>query len=85
MKREAAETALTSFLYSDMILIGRLTPMPRPPAELRRIEDEERRRVRAHRRLKRARRLRVMIWLGAGLALAAAFVFLVRLVGVPVG
>jgi hypothetical protein len=59
--------------------------MPRPPAELRRIEDEEHRRAGAHRRLKRERRLRVAIWLGAVLALAAAFVFLVRLVGFPVG
>jgi hypothetical protein len=59
--------------------------MPRPPSELRRIEDEERRRARAHRRLKRRQWLRVVIWLGAGLTLAAAVVFLSRLVGLPVG
>jgi predicted anti-sigma-YlaC factor YlaD len=59
--------------------------MPRPPTELRRIEDEERRRACAHRRLKRERWLRVAIWLGAGVTLAAAVVFLVRLVGVSVG
>lgn len=59
--------------------------MPRPPVELRRIEDEERRRARAHRRLKWDRRLRVAIWLGAVLALAAVFVSFARLVGFPVG
>jgi uncharacterized protein YbbK (DUF523 family) len=60
-------------------------PMPRPPAELRRMNDEERRRARAHRRLKRERRLRAALWLGAGLVLAAAAVSLVRLIGFPVG
>ncbi|MBI4572279.1 MAG: hypothetical protein HY713_03210 [candidate division NC10 bacterium] len=37
--------------------------MQRPPAELRRLEDEERRRVRAHRRLRRERRLRLGLWI----------------------
>jgi len=59
--------------------------MPRPPSELRQIEDEERRREYAHRRLRWERRWRVAAWLAAGLIAAAALVSLARLAGFPVG
>jgi hypothetical protein len=59
--------------------------MPRPPSELRRIEEEERRRARAHRRLVWERRRRVMLWLVAGLAVLAAVAFVVRFGGVSIG
>ena len=59
--------------------------MPRPPAELRRIEEEERRRERAHRQLRWKRRRRVVVWLAAGVSLLAALVSLARLAGFPVG
>lgn len=59
--------------------------MPRPPAELRRIEEEERRRARAHRRLVWERRRRVALWFAAGLAVLAAVAFLARLGGVSIG
>jgi hypothetical protein len=47
--------------------------MPRPPAELRKLEDEARRRARAHRRLIWARRMRVTLWLLAAIGLVAGF------------
>ncbi|MBP2672856.1 MAG: hypothetical protein H6Q85_2922 [candidate division NC10 bacterium] len=59
--------------------------MPRPPAELRRIEEEERRRARAHRRLVWERRRRVALWFVAGLAVLTAVAFVVRLGGVSIG
>jgi hypothetical protein len=59
--------------------------MPRPPAELRRIDDEERRRARAHRRLVWERRRRVALWFVAGLAVLAAFAVVARLGGVSLG
>jgi hypothetical protein len=59
--------------------------MPRPPAELRRIDDEERRRARAHRRLVWERRRRVALWFVAGLAVLTALAFVVRLGGVSIG
>lgn len=59
--------------------------MPRPPAELRRIDDEERRRTRAHRRLVWERRRRVALWFVAGLAVLTAVAFVVRLGGVSFG
>jgi hypothetical protein len=59
--------------------------MPRPPAELRRIEEEERRRARAHRRLVWERRRRVALWFAAGFAVLAAVAFLARLGGVSIG
>lgn len=60
--------------------------MPRPPAEQRRIEDEERRRARAHRRLAWERRRRVALWVAAaGLAILAAGVFVARLGGLFLG
>jgi hypothetical protein len=59
--------------------------MPRPPAELRRMDDEERRRARAHRRLLWERRRRVALWFAAGLAVLAAVAFLLRLGGVSLG
>ena len=59
--------------------------MPRPPAELRRIEDEERRRARAHRRLVWERRQRVALWVAVVLGVLAALVSLARLAGFPVG
>lgn len=59
--------------------------MPRPPAELRRIEDEERRRMRAHRRLVWERRRRVALWVTAAVGVLAALFSLARLAGFPVG
>jgi hypothetical protein len=59
--------------------------MPRPPAELRRIEEEERRRARAHRRLAWERRRRVALWFVAGLAVLTAVAVVVRLGGVSIG
>jgi hypothetical protein len=59
--------------------------MPRPPVELRRIEDEERRRALAHRRLAWERRRRIALWVGAGLIAAAALISLVRLASFPIG
>lgn len=58
--------------------------MPRPPAELRKIDDEERRRARAHRRMVWERRRRVALWFAAGLAVLAAVAFFTRLAGFPV-
>jgi len=59
--------------------------MPRPPAELRRIEDEERRRERARRRLVWERRLRVALWVTAAVGALAALASLARLAGFRVG
>ena len=59
--------------------------MPRPPAELRRIDDEARRRARAHRRLLWERRRRVALWFVAGLAVLAAVACVVRFGGVSIG
>jgi hypothetical protein len=83
--RAYTATALTSLLYPDIIDAGRRTLMPRPPAELRRIEEEERRRARAHRRLAWERRRRLALWVAAGLVAAAALMSLARLAGLPVG
>lgn len=59
--------------------------MPRPPSELRKIEEEERRRARAHRRLAWERKRRVVLWVAAGLGVAAALVSIARLAGFPLG
>lgn len=59
--------------------------MPRPPAELRKLEDEERRRAGAHRRLQWERRLRMGLWLLGGLLLLAVFVLFARLAGFSLG
>ncbi len=59
--------------------------MLRPPAEVRRIEDEERRRARAHRRLAWARRWRVAFWIAGGLGVVIAVAFLARLAGFSIG
>ena len=59
--------------------------MPRPPAELRKIDDEERRRARAHRRLLWERRRRVALWFAAGLAFLVAVAFIFRLAGFSIG
>lgn len=59
--------------------------MPRPPAELRRIEDEERRRAMAHRRLAWERRRRVAFWIAGGLGILVAVGWFIRLVGFPIG
>ena len=59
--------------------------MPRPPAELRKLEDEERRRARAHQRLQWERRLRMGLWLLGGLVLLAVFVLFARLAGFSLG
>ena len=54
--------------------------MPRPPAELRKLEDEERRRERAHRRMRWRKRLRQGLWLLAGTLLLLALAFAARFV-----
>jgi cell division septal protein FtsQ len=59
--------------------------MPRPPAELRKLEDEARRRARAHRRLIWARRMRVTLWLLAAIGLVVVIASLVRLAGFSLG
>jgi hypothetical protein len=59
--------------------------MPRPPAELRKLEDEECRRVRAHRRVRWEQRLHVALWMIGGVALLVALVLLARLVGFSLG
>jgi hypothetical protein len=59
--------------------------MPRPPAELRRIDDEERRRTRAHRRLAWERRRRVVFWIAGGLGILVTVGCLLRLAGLSVG
>lgn len=53
--------------------------MPRPPAELRKLEDEERRRTRAYRRVRWERRLRLGLWILVGTLLLLAIAFAVRL------
>jgi hypothetical protein len=59
--------------------------MQRPPTELRKLEDEERRRDRAHRRLRWERRLRVARWVVGGLALLFILALIARLTGFPLG
>ncbi len=59
--------------------------MPRPPAELRKLEEEERRRARAHRQLIWGRRVRVALWLLCGVGLLAIIAFLARLAGFSLG
>ena len=59
--------------------------MPRPPTEMRRMDDEARRRARAHRRLVWERRRRTALWVAAGLAVLAAVALVARLGGAPVG
>jgi hypothetical protein len=59
--------------------------MPRPPTELRRIEDEERRRERAHRRIRWERRWRVACWSAIALSLAGALWLFMRHLVIPAG
>jgi uncharacterized membrane protein len=59
--------------------------MPRPPAELRKFEDEERRRTRAHSRLRWERRLRMGLWLLGGLVLLVVLILFARLAGFSLG
>ena len=56
--------------------------MPRPPAELRKLEEEQRRRVHAHRRLRWGRRVRLASWALGGLLLLVILLLAARLVGV---
>lgn len=55
--------------------------MPRPPCELRAMEEEEWRRARAHRRLRTAERLRRGALLLGGLALVVLGILILRLAG----
>jgi hypothetical protein len=55
--------------------------MPRPPFELRAMEEEERRRARAHRRLRRADRLRRGLRVSGGIAFFVLGLLLLRLTG----
>jgi cell division septal protein FtsQ len=55
--------------------------MPRPPAELRKLEEEERRRANAHRRVRWGRRLRVALWILGGIGLLGLIALLARLAG----
>lgn len=59
--------------------------MPRPPSELRKLEEEERRRARVHRRLRWEQRLRLIPWLLGGLGVLVALVLLARLTGLFFG
>ncbi len=57
--------------------------MPRPPAELRKLEEEERRRDRAHRHLRWRQRMKRVAWAALlGLLLLLATFLAARLVGV---
>lgn len=57
--------------------------MPRPPAELRKMEEEQRRRDRAHRRLRREGWVRAVVWLAPVLTILAVLLwFLTRFVGI---
>ena len=55
--------------------------MPRPPFELRAIEEEERRRAHAHRRLRQADRLRRGLRVSCGIGLVLLAIVLLRLAG----
>jgi cell division septal protein FtsQ len=59
--------------------------MPRPPAELRRLEEEERRRARAHRRVRWGRRLRMALWILGGIGLLVVIALLARRAGFSPG
>lgn len=59
--------------------------MPRPPAELKKLEDEERRRARAHHRLVWGRRLRMMLWILGSIGLLVIIALLARLAGFSLG
>jgi hypothetical protein len=54
--------------------------MPRPPSELRKLEEEERRRARVHRRLRWQQRLRMALWVLGGLSVFVTIVLIARLV-----
>ncbi len=56
--------------------------MPRPPAELRKLEEEEKRRDRAHRRLRRGQLMKRVAWTAFfGFLLLLATLLVARLVG----
>ena len=55
--------------------------MPRPPFELRAMEVEERRRERAHRRLRQQQRLRQVLWIFGATGLLALLILALRLAG----
>jgi hypothetical protein len=59
--------------------------MPRPPEEIRRIDEEQRRRVRAHQRLRWERRVRAGLWILGGAAAVAALLAVARLAGLSIG
>jgi hypothetical protein len=59
--------------------------MPRPPGELRKLEEEERRRARVHRRLRWHQRFWVILWLLCGVCLLAVLAFLARIVRLAFG
>jgi len=55
--------------------------MPRPPAELRKLDDEERRRSRAHRKLRWEGRVRAALWILGSIGLIALVFYLATLSG----
>ena len=59
--------------------------MRRPATELRKLEDEERRRTRAHRKLVWERRFRAGLWIVGLALLLIAIALLSRLSGFSVG
>jgi len=59
--------------------------MPFAPGELRRMRDEERRRARAHRRLRWAERRRMAMWLLGGALVLAVILLVARLSGLSPG
>ncbi len=56
--------------------------MPRPPAELRKLDEEERRRARAHRRLRWRQRLRLAAWALGALLFLVSLLLVARLMGI---
>jgi len=59
--------------------------MRRPATEMRRLEDEERRRTRAHRKLVWERRFRAGLWIVGLALLLIAIAILARLSGLSFG
>jgi hypothetical protein len=59
--------------------------MPRPPAELRKLEDEAKRRTRAHQRLEWERRRHGIFLVAAVLAALGVLLLVARLAGLLLG
>ncbi len=55
--------------------------MPRPPSEIRNLDDEERRRARIHRKLRWEERFRKALWLLGAIGAIALIIYLAMLFG----